>query len=196
MRIYSDPGVSGAVALSERPAGAALLADLRAGDVVIAAKMDRMFRSARDALATVEEMRQRSVKLVLTDMGVEPVTENGASRLFFTILAAMAEFERNRIAERIADGRRGKARKGGYVGGMAPYGWRVEGSGRDAVLVEEPGEQAAIRLVLERHAAGHSYRGIAAWMNAAGHQTRHGGGWNATQVRRVVLAAEEGETDE
>src|SRR4051812_24624819 len=64
-----EEGVSGSVPLSERPAGAALFARLRAGDVVIAAKLDRLFRSALDALQMVEDLKVKGVKLHLIDLG-------------------------------------------------------------------------------------------------------------------------------
>ena len=52
--VYVDAGVSGSTPLGKRPQGARLLAMLRPGDVMIAAKMDRVFRSASDALVTIE----------------------------------------------------------------------------------------------------------------------------------------------
>jgi putative DNA-invertase from lambdoid prophage Rac len=53
--------VSGSVPVADRPKGGALFAALRKGDVVIAPKLDRLFRSALDALTVVEDMRKRGV---------------------------------------------------------------------------------------------------------------------------------------
>jgi hypothetical protein len=97
-----------------------MLARLSPGDVIIAAKLDRLFRSARDALATVDRLKERGVSIVLADMGAEPVTENGVSKLFFSILASVAEFERWRIAERMQEGRVGKRTRGGHVAVIRP----------------------------------------------------------------------------
>ena len=64
-----EEGVSGSVPVAERPKGGALFAALRKGDIVIAPKLDRLFRSALDALTVVEDMRQRGVSLCLLDLG-------------------------------------------------------------------------------------------------------------------------------
>lgn len=184
-RLFSDPGVSGAMPLSKRPGGALLLTALRRGDVVIAAKMDRMFRSASDALVTVEDLAERGVSLILADIGIEPVTENGTAKLFFSMLAAFAEFERTRIAERTDDGRRGKRARGGHVGGSAPYGYRVEGSGRDAVLIPVPEELEVVtraRVLKE----GRSLRRVAAALEAEGHLSRTGGRFHPEQVASML----------
>jgi DNA invertase Pin-like site-specific DNA recombinase len=185
-RVFTDPGISGSVDLSQRPAGADLFAALRPGDVVIAAKMDRMFRSARDALATVERLRTRGVRLVLADMGTDPVTENGASKLFFTMLAAFAEFERTRIAERVTDGKRAKRAKGGHAGGSAPLGQRVVGTGREARLEEDPGEAALLARLRELREGGLSYEHTAVALEAEGYRGRTGKPLARQQLHRLL----------
>ena len=162
-----------------------MLRALQAGDIVIAAKLDRLFRSASDALATAESFQARGIHLVLLDCGAEPVT-NGAAKLFFSILAAVAEFEKGRILERMADGRRGKRLRGGHIGGEAPYGYRVAGDGRDAALVEAQKEQEAIAVARKARVDGLSLRQIGARLAEAGHLTRLGKPWEATQVKRLL----------
>src|SRR5580693_9232755 len=56
---YIDAGISGSTPLGKRPQGAKLLAAVRPGDIVIAAKMDRCFRSAFDALETIQSFKRR-----------------------------------------------------------------------------------------------------------------------------------------
>ena len=95
--ITVEEGVSGSVPVAERPAGGPLFARLMKGDVVIAApKLDRLFRSALDALTVVEDLRKRGVALHLLDLGGD-ISGNGLSKLFLTIAAAFAEAERDRI---------------------------------------------------------------------------------------------------
>ena len=159
--VFTDAGVSGSIPLSRRPAGERLLAVAARGDIVVAAKMDRMFRSARDALATAEMLRGRGVSLVLADMGPEPITGNGVGKLFFTMLAAFAEFERERFAERRGDGRAAKAARGGHTGGHAPFGTKVLGSGRNAVLHEDASEQALLARIRALREAGMTVRAVA-----------------------------------
>ena len=156
-RIYVEEGVSGAKPLAERPAGAQLLAALKPGDALIAPKLDRLFRSALDALQVTEQLKARGVKVHLLDLGGD-IAGNGLSRLFLTIAAAFAEAERDRIRERIAEVKRDQRRRGRYLGGPAPFGYAV---GSDGQLVEEPAEQAALRTLRELAEAGASLRQIA-----------------------------------
>ncbi len=62
--------------------------------MVIAPKLDRLFRSALDALQVVEMLKARGVKLHLLDLGGD-IAGNGLSKLFLTIAAAFAEAERD-----------------------------------------------------------------------------------------------------
>ena len=166
-----------------------MLAVLRPGDLVVVAKLDRLFRSAQDALETVEALRKRGVALVIADMGSDPVTENGVSKLFFTMLAAFAEFERGRIAERVADGRRSKRAAGGFIGGQAPYGWRVVGQGRGATLEPDPVEAAVVAHARMLWESGLSLRAVAETLEARGEVSRVGRPLSVTQVHRALVAA-------
>jgi hypothetical protein len=65
------------------------------------AKLDRMFRSALDALDVLGKLKQHRVPLHMIDLGGD-VTGNGISKLIFTILSAVAEAERDRIRERVS----------------------------------------------------------------------------------------------
>ena len=115
--LIEEPGVSGTKPLAARPEGGPLLARLQKGDALIVAKLDRAFRNAADALATAEQLKARKVDLIVADMGSEPVTQNGVSRMFFGMLALVAEFERERTRERLADGRGAKRAAGGHIDG-------------------------------------------------------------------------------
>lgn len=168
-RIFEEPGVSGGKPLADRPAGGELTRMLRSGDTLIVAKLDRAFRNAADALHMAEHWKHQGVDLILADMGSEPVTQNGVSKMFFGMLALVAEFEREQIKERLAEGRTGKKTKGGHVGGTAPFGYRVEGKGRDAKLIPVPEQQVALATIRELGAQGRSLRAIAAEV-----QQRHG----------------------
>ena len=98
------------------PVGRALFARLASGDVIIAAKLDRLFRSALDALKVVEDLRKRGVALHLLDLGGD-ISGNGMSKLFLTIAAAFAEAERDRIRERIGQAKADQKARGRYLGG-------------------------------------------------------------------------------
>jgi DNA invertase Pin-like site-specific DNA recombinase len=184
----ADAGISGSVPLTDRPGGGSMLAHLTPGDVIIAAKLDRLFRSARDALEMVDRLRERGVSVVLADMGAEPVTENGVSKLFFSILASVAEFERWRIAERMQEGRVGKRTRNGHIGGHAPYGFRVVGKGRAARLEAVAGEEAVIDRARTLRDAGMTFRAISAHLASEGRVSRSGRAFNPAQVRRMTAS--------
>lgn len=117
--------VSGTMPLEKRPSGSKLLAQLNPGDVVICTKLDRMFRSALDAISTLERLKENSISLHLLDMGGD-VTGNGVSQLVFTILAAVAQLERERIAERIREVKQHQKAQGKYLGGKKPVSAEIK----------------------------------------------------------------------
>jgi DNA invertase Pin-like site-specific DNA recombinase len=155
-RVFVERGVSGSKPLAARPEGAALLASLGPGDAVITAKLDRMFRSALDALDVLARLGERGVAVHMIDLGGDVVT-NGISKLVFTILSAVAEAERDRIRERVAVVKADQRARGRYLGGAVPFGWRVADGGE---LVEVPEQQDAIRRMRELRAAEASLRRI------------------------------------
>jgi DNA invertase Pin-like site-specific DNA recombinase len=198
---YVDGGVSGGIPLKARPEGAKLLADAKKGDVVVAAKMDRLFRSATDALGTADSFRRQGIHLVLVDMGVDPVTANGSSKMFFGMLAVFAEFERERIAERMIDGKRAKAASydgRGHSGGVAPFGYAIFGSRRDSRLEPVEAEQRVLARLAElkqacvvgkrKFSVGQLMRKI----HAEGHRARNGKLFQIVQIQRILQRIEDG----
>lgn len=151
-----DDGVSGSIPVRERDSGGVMFEALKAGDVVIAAKLDRMFRSALDALEIVETLRERGVRLHLLDLGGD-VMGNGLSKLFLTIAAAFAEAERDRIRERILQAKSNQKTNGSFLGGMVPFGWKVDRKGN---LKENEDHAKALPMMREMKAAGKSLRAI------------------------------------
>jgi len=187
--IFTDKGISGSIPLSERPAGKDMLATAKPGDVIVASKMDRLFRSASDALNTAEMLKSRKVHLILVDMGTSPVTENGTAKMFFGMLALVAEFERERINERTEDGRRGKRRNNGHLGGEAPYGYRVVGAKRESRLEPVPAEQRIVKEVLTLAEQKLTSWNIARALNERGHRNRTSKPFECFQVKRIMERA-------
>jgi DNA invertase Pin-like site-specific DNA recombinase len=153
---FVEAGVSGSVPLADRPEGQRLLTTLQPGDTVITAKLDRAFRSAADALGTLEQLKEDKIGLHMIDLGGD-VTGNGISKLVFTILSAVAENERDRIRERVREAKRHRASQRLYNGGKRPFGFEVV----DGRLVPNASEQAALARGRALRDAGRSYRDIA-----------------------------------
>lgn len=167
--VFVERGVSGSKALRERPQGNALLDTLRPGDVVITPKLDRMFRSALDALDVLAKLKKSGISLHMIDLGGD-VTGNGISKLVFTILSAVAEAERDRIRERVATVKADQRGRGRYLGGTRPFGMRI---GQDGTLEPDLQEQEAISHIRRLRASGASLRAIASEMQTIGHQLSH-----------------------
>lgn len=112
-KIFRDEGVSGAKA--SRPQLDALLDYVREGDAVVVYKLDRLGRSVSNLLHLVEhELRPKQIDLISLNDPVDTTTPSG--RLMFTMLAALAELERDTIRGRTMDGL-AAARAGGRTGG-------------------------------------------------------------------------------
>jgi DNA invertase Pin-like site-specific DNA recombinase len=189
VQIFSDLGVSGSIPLEQRPGGKKLLATARSGDTVCAAKLDRMFRSASDALVTAESMKARGIKLILFDLGSKPVTENEMAKCFFTMASAFAELERARIAERMRTGRQHKRARNGHIGGLAPYGYRVVGAKKQASLEPDEQEQPVLKEVLDLAGQELTTGRIARIINNKGYRNRVGAPFACMQVKRIIAYA-------
>ena len=113
-RIFADK-ISGAK--RDRPELDVMLDQLRPGDVVVVAKYDRLARALRDLLDLVEAIKDRGAGF--RSLAEDIDTTTSAGRLVFHVFASIAQFERERIAERTKEGlQAAKAR--GRVGGRPP----------------------------------------------------------------------------
>lgn len=154
-----DRGVSGSIPLVEREAGKRIFEEAQEGDIVICAKLDRMFRSARNALNVLEQMKERGVKLHFIDLGGS--VTNGIGQLVFTILSAVAEQERTRIRERISEAKLKMRQEGRYQGGRVAFGYKVDDEGN---LVKDETQQKCIQVMRKKRKDGLSYRAISTFL--------------------------------
>jgi DNA invertase Pin-like site-specific DNA recombinase len=138
---YDDGGVSGASL--ERPALQTLLADVRTGKIntVVVYKVDRLTRSLADFAKLVELFDQYEVSFVSITQSFNTTSSMG--RLTLNVLLSFAQFEREVIGERVRDKIAASKRKGIWVGGPVPLGYRVI----DKKLVVVPEEAEAVRTI-------------------------------------------------
>lgn len=100
--------------LARRPALEGALEYVQAGDTLVVTKLDRLGRSVRDLIRLAERLQATGVELVAVSQGIDTSTAGG--RLFFHVLAAIAEFEHDLVVERTRDGlaaARARGRRGG-----------------------------------------------------------------------------------
>ena len=100
-KIYNERGVSGAK--ESRPQLDLMLQDMRNGkfNTIIVLKFDRLGRSTKHLLQTLEELKNKNIKLIAVEQNIDTSTSQG--KLFFTILAGFSEMEREMIIERTKD---------------------------------------------------------------------------------------------
>lgn len=155
--VYEDDGVTGTIPLEQRPAGLRLLQDAgeKRFDTVFVYKVDRLARTPRHILNAVAELEELGAQVKSM---TEPFdTSTPAGRFLLTILSGVAGLERDNILERSRLGTDRLAREGAWLGGIVPYGYRVEGKDKAARLVvaEEPipgidlSEADVIRLIYQ-----------------------------------------------
>lgn len=115
--VFTDHGVTGR--LASRPQWDACRAFLRDGDVLVVTKLDRVGRSVGNLVSVAGELHQRGVDLIALDQAID--TGSPAGRMLFHVLAAIAEFEHDLIAERTRDGlAAARARHGGALPKRGP----------------------------------------------------------------------------
>jgi putative DNA-invertase from lambdoid prophage Rac len=100
---YADEGVSGKVSASQRPQFAKMLSQIRDGETLVVAKLDRLGRDAQDVGATIKALAARRIEVVVLQLGKLDLT-SAAGKLMLNMLAAIAEMERDLLVERTQSG--------------------------------------------------------------------------------------------
>jgi DNA invertase Pin-like site-specific DNA recombinase len=138
---YDDGGLSGASL--DRPALQVLVADVRAGkiDVVVVYKVDRLTRSLTDFAKLVELFDEHGVSFVSVTQSFNTTSSMG--RLTLNVLLSFAQFEREVIGERVRDKIAASKKKGIWVGGPVPLGYRII----NKKPVVDPQEAETVRMI-------------------------------------------------
>jgi DNA invertase Pin-like site-specific DNA recombinase len=163
---YDDGGYSGAT--MERPALQRLLADIAAGrvDTIVVYKIDRLTRSLADFAKIVEILDARGASFVSVTQQFNTTTSMG--RLTLNVLLSFAQFEREVIGERIRDKIAASKRKGMWMGGVAPLGYRVQ----DRKLVIVDSEAELVRSIFRRYAELGSVRLLKVELDTQGRKSK------------------------
>lgn len=151
VKVYIDPGHSGST--MDRPALQEMIAAISDVDIVLVDKLDRLSRSLYDTLYMIQKVfGEKDVSFVSRNEAFDTSTSFG--RAMVGILAVFAELERERIKERMADGKNGRA-KGGKWSGQPPTGYDYDKqsgvlqiNAYEAIQVREAFELAAQRVPL------------------------------------------------
>jgi DNA invertase Pin-like site-specific DNA recombinase len=199
--IYDDGGYSGGS--TDRPGLQRLLADIQSRriDVVVVYKVDRLSRSLADFARLMQTFDENQVSFVSVTQQFNTTTSMG--RLTLNMLLSFAQFEREVTGERIRDKIAATKRKGIWVGGVPPIGYRLpreedEGHvpGDRTLRVVEP-EAEIVRSVFQRYIETGSLVVLSKLLHDAGHTTKrwrsavgnsHGGRRLTTsQLYRILI---------
>lgn len=100
---FSDHGVSGKTHASQRPQFVKMLSQIRKNETLIVSKLDRLGRDAEDVLRTIRELAERNIEIIVLQLGKLDLA-SPAGRMMLTMLAAVANMERDLLIERTQSG--------------------------------------------------------------------------------------------
>src|SRR5690606_29628492 len=109
-------------------------------------------------------------------------TTTAIGRLFVTLVAALAQWERENLGERVREGMTEMVRQGNWHGGPTPYGYDNE----EKALILNEAQAAIVREVFEKYVSGASSREIALDLNRRGLRTQHGAQWTGSTIIYMI----------
>ena len=144
--VFRDEGISGTA--RERAGLTDALNALREGDVLVVWKLDRLGRSLAHLIDIVSTLKKRGVGFVSVSESID--TTHPAGKLFFHLMGAMAEFERDLIIERTNAGLQAARQRGQRLGRPRSLGWEQVAAARD-MLAEGRSMRQTARLFKVSH---------------------------------------------
>jgi len=177
--IYADEGISGTKETRKRPQLARLMGDVASGELqaIIILDLSRLARKTRLVLDLVEEMTRCGVSLVSCKESLDTTTPQG--QFVLTMFAALAQLERDLIAERTRAALAEHGRRDGERGGRLPYGYVRSERG----IAVDRHAASVVRKIFALRASGLSLRAIADQLDGPGPR---GGAWRHTGVSEIL----------
>ncbi len=182
-RIYEDDGYSGN--LSRRPALNKLLshANQKKFDIVLVYKIDRFARNNRLLLNLVEDLDQRGIGFKSATESFDTVT--AAGKMALSMLGTVAQFERDRIIERVFPGMIKGVERGNWQGARySPYGYFY--NKQKKLLEVVPEEANVVKMIYTMYLSGQSTPQIAGYLYDKKYKTRSGGKFHTKLVADIL----------
>lgn len=146
---FADRGVSGKTCATQRPEFMSLLSKIRSGETLVVSKLDRLGRDAVDVMQTIRLLGKRNVKVIVLQLGNTDLT-SAAGKLLLTMLAAVAEMERDLLIERTQAGLQRAKAQGKKLGRPAKTTPEQQQSIRDDLKLGVSVSQLARRYSVSR----------------------------------------------
>lgn len=182
--LYDLAGLKGwsGKTIKDHPECKRMLADIKRGHIsgLIFSKLARLARNTRELLELSEEFRSLNADMISLHESIDTSTPSG--RFFFTLLAAMGQWEREETTDRIKASFQTRAKLGKLLNTKVPYGYKVE-KGEMVMHPEEgPIRRQAYELFLEHRRK----QTVARLLNEKGYRTRKGCLWKHTQIVDIL----------
>ena len=153
-KVYSEV-VSGGVEFRKRPIFQKLLSELKSGSKLVVSRLDRMSRKVVDTLKLVEDFKKEKKEICITDIG--NIHTDGVSKVFVTILASLAEIERENISIRIKASKKIAREQRKHQGGYVEFGYSKDKNGK---LIPDEKEFEILQSMFNLRKSGLGYRKI------------------------------------
>ena len=192
--VYEDEGFSGGS--MKRPNFQRMMKDVHKGKIqtIVCYRLDRLTRNTKDCFEFVEELERCGASFISIKENFDLTTPTG--RLMFTFVAALAQMERETIADRIRDNLQELAKKGRWLGGNTPYGYESEGSEYCKVdgkkrktfhLKLIPEEAQLVRMIFAKFLEVKSLTKLETYLLNQDYKTRQGKPFSRFAIREIMM---------